>query len=199
MERPYQPAVTRNRLLALAFCTTHCGKSLLWVGTDALSLYILIRIVEIPPILAGTLFILCAFWNAALDGLWGYMLDRLPAIRRVLPVLCGAAGALACLAFAMLPGLPSGSAWAAGAALILFRTAFALFDVPHNATAPLLADRNGHLQVARWRNMLSAAMTIIVGIAATAVMSAGAHNAERAAALFGALAFLALVLLAPLP
>lgn len=191
--------MTANRLLPLAFGMTHAGKSLLWAGTDAFTLFILIKVVNIAPLLAGTLFMLSSFWNAMIDGLWGHGVDRLTMIRAILPGLCGMATVLAGLSFAILPWLPNGSVVGTVITLLLFRTAFSLLDVPHNATAAILANVHGHLAVARWRSILSAATAIIVAGAALPTISTAAMAPLMAQTVFACIAVLACLLLAPLP
>lgn len=178
---------------------THAGKSLLWAGTDAFSLYVLIKIVQIPPVAAGTLFVFSSFWNATIDGLWGKGIERVMAIRMVLPGLCGLAGLLACFSFALLPWLPTDAMLPAAAALILFRTAFSLLDVPHNATAAMLANVHGHLIVARWRSTLSAVTVIAIGAAALPVIGAAPASPRTAQIMFTMIAAVACLLLVPLP
>lgn len=177
---------------------THCGKNLLWTGVDALSLYILIKVVAVSPVMAGMLFVLSSFWNAGMDGIWGWAIGRSRVIGRVLPAISAVSVIIACLSFALLPSLPTGAIWGVGMGLIAFRTSFALLDVPHNATTAPLADVHGHLAVSRWRSILSAGMSVLVAIAA--VMLVGAPDAiERAAIIFPILALIALLLLSPLP
>jgi len=191
--------VIANRLLPIAFGMTHAGKSLLWAGTDAFTLFILIRVLHVPPVVAGTLFVLSSFWNAMVDGVWGHMVNRRAAIRSILPGLSGLAAALACLSFAILPWLPTGSMAGTVAALFLFRTAFSLLDVPHNATAAVLANVHGHLVVARWRSILSAGTAIMVAAAALPMIGAGAMALPMAQRMFLSIATLAGLLLMPLP
>lgn len=191
--------MTPNRLLPIAFGMTHAGKSLLWAGTDAFSLFILVKIVQIPPFAAGTLFVLSSFWNATIDGLWGNGIERVPAIRMALPGLCGLAGLLACFSFALLPWLPTDALLPAAAALFLFRTAFSLLDVPHNATAAMLAHVHGHLIVARWRSTLSAVTALAIATAALPVVGAASASPRTAQIMFMTVAAVACLLLVPLP
>lgn len=192
-------AVTPNRLLPIAFGMTHAGKSLLWAGTDAFSLFILVKIVQIPPVAAGSLFVLSSFWNAAIDGLWGNGIERIAAIRVALPGLCGLAGLLACFSFALLPWLPTDAMLPAAAVLFLFRTAFSLLDVPHNATAAMLAHVHGHLIVARWRSTLSAVTAIAIATAALPVVGTAFVSPRTAQIMFTMIAAIACLLLLPLP
>ncbi|MGW8205216.1 MFS transporter (plasmid) [Sphingomonas bisphenolicum] len=193
------PAVTANRLLPIAFGMTHAGKSLLWAGTDAFTLFILIKILHMPPVTAGALFVLSSFWNAMVDGVWGHIVNRCAAIRMILPSLCGLAAGLGCLSFIVLPWLPTESTAETIFALFLFRTAFSLLDVPHNATAAVLANLHGHLVVARWRSILSALTAIMVAAAALPMIDTAVIGPHMARMMFLGIAGLACLLLAPLP
>lgn len=191
--------MSANRLLQIAFGMTHAGKSLLWAATDALTLFVLIKLLHIPPVMAGSLFVLSSFWNALVDGSWGHIVNRHAAIRAILPGLCGLAAGLACLSFAILPWLPAGAGAATAIALFLFRTSFSLLDVPHNASAAALANLHGHLVVARWRSILGALTAIIVAAAAMPMIGAATMAPHMARMMFLGIAILAGMLLVPLP
>ncbi|BBD02874.1 glycoside/pentoside/hexuronide:cation symporter, GPH family [Sphingobium sp. YG1] len=196
---PIGPDVTQRRLLPIIFGMTHAGKSLLWAGADAFTLFILIKVLDIPPVMAGTLFVLSSFWNAMVDGIWGHIVNRRMAIRAMLPGVCGLAAGLGCLSFAILPWLPAGIMPGTIFALFLFRTTFSLIDVPHNATAAALANIHGHLSVARWRSILSALTAIMVAAAALPMTGAATMVPHMARMIFPAIALMACLLLAPLP
>jgi GPH family glycoside/pentoside/hexuronide:cation symporter len=196
---PIGPDVTANRQLQIAFSMTHAGKSLLWAGTDAFTLFILIKALHIPPVMAGAAFVLSSFWNAIVDGIWGHFVNRSASIRAILPSLCGLAAGLGCLSFAILPWVPIGSVAGTIFALFLFRTTFSLLDVPHNATVAVLANLHGHLVVARWRTILSALTATMVAAAALPMIGATTMMPHMARMMFLAIAILACLLLAPLP
>ncbi|MEC7931391.1 MAG: hypothetical protein VX218_03750, partial [Pseudomonadota bacterium] len=113
--------MSHGRLPLIAFGMAHSGKNLLWSGVDGLSLYILIKVVVVSPIIAGMLFVISSFWNAAMDGIWGWTISRSSMIRRMLPGVSAVAVIIACLSFALLPSLPTGAIWPAATALIAFR------------------------------------------------------------------------------
>lgn len=191
--------VRANRLLLIAFGMTHAGKSLLWAGADVFTLFVLIKVLHVPPMVAGALFVLSSFWNAIVDGIWGQIVNRRAAIRMILPSVCGSAAALGCLSFATLPWMPTASMAGTIFALILFRTTFSLLDVPHNATAAALTSLHGHLTVARWRSTLSALTAIIVAAAALPMLGASTAVPHMARIMLPGIAILACLLLAPLP
>ncbi len=190
--------VSHGRLPLIAYGMAHSGKNLLWSGVDGLSLYILIKVVAVSPIMAGMLFVLSSFWNAAMDGIWGWTISRSLMIHRMVPAISAVATIIACLSFALLPSLPAGAIGPAALGLITFRTSFALLDVPHNASTSPLADIHGHLTLSRWRSVLSAGMSILVALAAILLVGTP-QMASRAAIIFPILALIALVLLSPLP
>tara|TARA_B100000378_G_scaffold228213_1_gene192613 strand:+ start:374 stop:1747 length:1374 start_codon:yes stop_codon:yes gene_type:complete len=191
--------VSHGRLPLIAFGMAHSGKNLLWSGVDGLSLYILIKVVVVSPIIAGMLFVISSFWNAAMDGIWGWTISRSSMIRRMLPGVSAVAVIIACLSFALLPSLPTGAIWPAATALIAFRTSFALLDVPHNAATTPLAQVHGHLALSRWRAILGAGMSVLIAVAASSTLLGTPQSAARAVIIFPLLALSALILLSPLP
>lgn len=188
-----------DRLNLYAFALSHGGKSLLWAGEDALSLYTLIAILDVQPALAGLMFVGASFWNALLDAAWGACLHRYPALLGRLPMLSAAAILLACAGFAVLPFLPRDAALPAAAAMLLFRSSFPLFDVPHNGLIAALTQVHGHLAVTRWRTGVSASAAIVVGAAAVPLVIAGRADGAGAATIFATIGLVALLLLLPLP
>lgn len=179
------------------FVASHVAKSLLWSGEDAFSFYVLVVVLKIDPILAGTLFLAGSAWNAVLDLAWGTLLAQRPALCRHLPVITTVAVPLACLSFAFLPLAATGSAGQAIALIFLFRTSFALFDVPHNALSTLFAERYGHLPVMRQRSIGSAVASLVVAAMAMPLLLSTASSLPIV--IFAALACCAAVGLTPLP
>ncbi|AHE51861.1 MFS transporter [Sphingomonas sanxanigenens] len=188
-----------DRLNLYAFAVSHGGKSLLWAGEDALSLYTLIAILDIEPALAGLIFVAASFWNALLDAVWGACLKRHPALLRRLPAISTIAMLAACLTFAALPFLPHAAVLPAAAAMLLFRSSFPLFDVPHNSLVAALSVAHGHLAVTRWRSGVSALAAIIIGVAAIPLVFAGRTDGPGAGFAFAAIGAAAFILLLPLP
>ncbi|WP_220474140.1 MFS transporter [Aurantiacibacter xanthus] len=177
----------------------HFGKSLLWAGEDALTLYILVRFLQIEPALAGAMFLASALWNAVCDGVFGGALLRWPVLQRILPALSIAAILAAGGGFAVLPMLPQGDPLAAGALLALFRTGFSLADLPHNALTRRLALEHGDLGIARLRAICSAAAALVVGFASLPVLLAEGVRSSSVMLLIGAVGLVAMVCMLPLP
>nr|WP_255696918.1 MFS transporter [Sandaracinobacteroides sayramensis] len=183
----------------VGYGSVHFGKSLLWAGEDALALYILVRIVELPPALAGVMFLASSLWNALCDGLFGAALQRWPATGRFVPLL-SALALLACGgAFAALPLVEKGDAAIAIALLFLFRTGFSLADLPHNALTRQLAQSRGDLGIARLRAAGASAAAIVVGLAAYLLLDSQGSGSSPAFALIGGIGLVAILFMAPLP
>jgi GPH family glycoside/pentoside/hexuronide:cation symporter len=183
----------------LRYGSVHFGKTLLWVGEDALALYLMVRVLVLPPALAGALFLASALLNAACDGLvgkaltrWRELMNRLPALLRWIVPVSGAS-------FALLPFLPANNIAAAAALLLLFRTSFSIADVPHNVLTPALARQYGHLGIARMRAILSAVATLVIAGIAFLLLETDESDIRLAMALIGGVGLAAVLLMAPLP
>lgn len=156
----------------VAYALSHLGKSLLWTGSDALTLFLLVRHVGLAPATAGGLFMVLLLWNAMCDAGVGRWLDnRSSKGRAILPVLATAVP-VACLTFPLSLVSPGGAVWVLGCGLV-FRTAFALFDVPHNALIARLADNpsNG-VRLAQLRSLGSGVAAILIGLLAVPMLAA---------------------------
>lgn len=180
----------------LHFAATHIGKSILWGAEDLLSLYVLIVLLRIAPTTAGLLFLVFSLVNAAVDLGWGTIL----AGRSTKPGAAVAVGiVLACGGLGGLAFVPVESIAASASALAAFRIGFSLLDVPHNALAAPLAAAHGHLAVARWRTIGTAATALTLGLAAMPLLARGAAGGDILRIVLPGLALVSFVLLLPLP
>lgn len=180
-----------------AFSVTHLAKNLLWAGEDAFAFYVLVMVLKLDPVLAGGLFLAGAAWNAVLDFVWGAVLAQRPELARRLPVIAAVAVPVACLSFALLPFAGVGHAGLAFALMLVFRTSFALFDVPHNGLSMPLVLHYGHLRTMRLRSLAAGGGALVVAALALPLMLAGWSGLP--AMLFVFLAGAGLIGLAPLP
>lgn len=151
----------------LAYLVAHFGKSLLWTGSDLLSVFVLVRLHGMAPGLAGWLFFAGLMLNALADGAVGRVLTARPQSRVGL-ALGGLV--LAAIAFPASMGLGLNSATGAGMALtmvatLVFRVAYAAYDVPHNALMGDLA-RVAPFPglLARGRTMGTALAALVLGL-----------------------------------
>lgn len=156
----------------VAYALSHLGKSLLWTGGDALTLFLLVRYIGMAPVTAGGLFMILLLWNALCDVGVGRWLDHRGARGRPLLPILAMAVPVACLAFPFSLVAPGGAIWVLGCGLV-FRTAFAVFDVPHNALLVRLADTpaNG-VRLAQLRSLGSGVAAILIGLLAIPMLAA---------------------------
>lgn len=180
-----------------AFAVSHLAKNLLWSGEDAFAFYVLVVVLGLDPVLAGATFLAGSAWNAVLDFAWGMLLARRPEIGRWLPVIAAIAAPIACISFALLPLAGTGSIGMAMTLILVFRTSFALFDVPHNALSAPLAERHGHLQLMRLRSIAAAGGALVVAAMALPLMLVTMPGLP--AVLFVGLAVVAFIGLLPVP
>lgn len=159
-----------GRTQLLLYGSVHFGKTLLWVSEDALALYLMVRVLELSPALAGSIFLASALLNAACDGLFGKALARRPAIQVHLPAMLCAIVPLAGISFAALPFLPTGDIGSAIVMLLIFRVMFSMADVPHNALTQGLSLNHGHLRIARLRALLAGGASLVVATIAFLVL-----------------------------
>jgi GPH family glycoside/pentoside/hexuronide:cation symporter len=188
--------VSDARGLSLHFAATHIGKCILWGAEDLLSLYVMIVLLRIAPTTAGQLFLAFSLVNAAMDLWWGTTLTR-RSIKPAMPVAIGIV--LACGGLGGLAFVPVGSIATTAAALAAFRIGFSLLDVPHNALAAPLAASHGHLVVARWRTIGTAATALTLGLAAMPLLARGAAGGDVLRIVLPGLALVSFALLLPLP
>lgn len=179
-----------------AYALSHLGKSLLWTGADALTIFLLIRHVGMTPGAAGAVFMAMMLWNALCDALVGRWLDRrggTPMARRAV----AAAVPVACLAFPAGLLIADGIGWVLACGLV-FRTAFALFDVPHNALIAQLADTPERgLDLARLRSLGSGLASILIGLLAAPMLTGTPPSGLLTAGLLLLLAAVSCALMIP--
>lgn len=185
-----------HRLALPAFVASIGGKSLLWTGGDAFALYVMIALLRLPPVSAGTVFLAGSIWNAAMDAAWGTALARSRRLRCWSPRIGAVAAMAACGGFTILPWLEPGSLGLAAIAFVLFRTSFALFDVPHNALSVTFTARYGHLRVMRLRTIASSVAGLAVAAAAIPLLAS--RTPFLSALSVTAIGCIAFIFLAPL-
>ncbi|KQU56040.1 hypothetical protein ASG67_08205 [Sphingomonas sp. Leaf339] len=114
----------------IAYFIAHTGKSLLWTASDLLTLYLLVSVYAVDPIVAGALFLAGLAANATADLAVGIWLGRHPhhAAR-----LAGVALALSATSFPATVLMAPHGPWVLLAATLIFRITYAGCDVPHNA------------------------------------------------------------------
>lgn len=189
--------VLNEKALVRGYLCVHFGKTLLCRGASFLSLFVMIRYLDLPASHAGVIFMLGALANALADTAVGYIRTKMRATR---PAMDHGILALAAMAFAALPLFAPGTPGMVLAAIILFRIAFAWIDVPHNAlTSRIAATPDKALPLSRARTLWSSAATLLIGAIAFPVMAQDALAMADLAALFVAIAAVGWLFMLPLP
>ncbi|MGE4339367.1 MAG: MFS transporter [Pigmentiphaga sp.] len=131
------------KIAATQYALSHMGKALLWVAADNYTLYYLTNIVRLPAATAAWFFLGLLFWSAACDLGVGWLCDHLSPGPRTLRIVIKIAAFIAAAAFATTFVVPSsdraGWIWLALSSF-LFRTAYSVFDVPHNTLLARLVE-----------------------------------------------------------
>jgi Na+/melibiose symporter-like transporter len=131
------------KIAASQYALSHMGKALLWVAADTYTLYYLTNVARLPAAVAAWFFLALLFWSAACDLAVGWLCDRLSPDAARLRIVIRVAAFVAVVAFAATFVAPSsgkdGWVWLALASF-LFRTAYSVFDVPHNALLARLVE-----------------------------------------------------------
>lgn len=142
------------------YCAAHFGKSLLWTASDLLTLYVLVTLYRMDPVVAGALFLVALGANAVADLGVGVWIDRHPRHGAMLATM---ALAVSAASFPATMLLAPQRGFAVLTAMLVFRIAYAGYDVPHNALMARLASEP---EQATW---LSRGRTIGTGLAGSAV------------------------------
>ncbi len=121
----------------LGYASGNFGKSLMWTSLDYLLLFYLTEVAGISVSLAGAIILLSLLWDAAINPLIGYWIDRRASVGQDYRPFLRWAPIASGIGFVALFWLPSDqmviNAAYLVAAMLGFRTAYALLDVPHNA------------------------------------------------------------------
>jgi glycoside/pentoside/hexuronide:cation symporter, GPH family len=172
------------------------GKTFFWIAADTLTIFLLVRRDGYAPAAAGWVFLAGLSWNAVCDVMVGFWADRRSASDGTLVPVLRAAVPLMGVAFAASVLISSENwGWSVFATL-LFRSAFALYDVPHNALmAQLSRTPELNLRIANLRPIASSVASLMVGALATQLLDPQAQ--EWALQLLMLLGFVAMVLMLP--
>ncbi len=140
----------------------------MWTASDLLTLYLLVSVYAVDPIVAGALFLAGLAANAGADLGVGIWLEKRP--HHAMP-LAAAALVLAAVSFPATVLLAPHGPWWLLTATLAFRVSYAGCDVPHNALLTRLgSDPARATWLARWRTI----GTALASLAAAWVASSDA-------------------------
>ncbi len=168
------PSVSTTAL----YCAVQFGKTLLWVAADLVAFYVLNVVEHVPARDVALILMGSLAWHAVSDVLVGHWLERRTGDRHSLALVTGVAVPIASVAFVLALLMAASLPWAALAMMMVFRTTYALFDVPHLALIGRMA-RLGYpvVRIVGIRNLWGqlASLALGLGLAPTLgpIMTAG--------------------------
>ncbi|WP_334181224.1 MFS transporter [Novosphingobium sp.] len=155
---------TEARLVGYA--SGNFGKNLVFAGADVTFLYLLTDLFGLPGAVAGLLMLVAVAGDLVFDLLAALLVIRLRRVGKGYRWLILAGAIPAGGGFALLYGLPALGAervWMVAAALLLFRGAYAVIDVPHNALmARMTVDSRARGRVSGYRLFFSTTSSLTV-------------------------------------
>ncbi|MFP5433800.1 MAG: MFS transporter, partial [Alphaproteobacteria bacterium] len=162
----------------LAYSSGNMGKALLFSGADLTILFLLTDLLGQSPTSAGSLMLVAVLGDLVFDLLAAKLVIRLRRTGRGYRWMVAAAAMPCGAAFALLYALPAlgvRDLWIVAAGLLLFRGAYAVIDVPHNALmARVTSDSRSRGRVSGYRLFFSTISSLAIAIIlAPMVQSAG--------------------------
>lgn len=178
------------------YALAHLGKSFFWVAGDALTLFVLIRQGGFSPAWAGVSFLGAMSLNAVGDIVVGHWADRGADRGRAMAPILIAAVPLIGVSFAASLFLSSRYWGWTVVAILVFRLAYAVFDVPHNTMMSRLSQTPAiGLRIAKLRTIGSGLASLVVGVVTVPLLE---HQAESVALpLVGVLIVASVLLMVP--
>lgn len=177
----------------LAYASGNFGKALLFGGADLTILFLLTDVLGLGGTTAGWLMLAALGGDLLFDLMAARLVIRLRQAGKGYRWMVAAAATPCGLAFTLLYAMPAMGAvqlWKLAIALLAFRGAYAVIDVPHNALmAQLTADSRARGRVSGYRLFFSTASALIVATILTPlVQQAGSGQTFGRLAIVGAVA-----------
>lgn len=174
-----------RELRFVAYSAANFGKNLVFSGADLTFLFILTELLGLPAGRAASLMLAALAGDLVFDLLAAKLVIALRQRGRGYRWLL-ATGALPCgIAFALVYSLPSLhmlGTWVLALTLMVFRGAYAVIDVPHNALmAQVTLDSSARGRVSGYRRFFSTAASLCVAMILTPLVQAAAHTHEFSA------------------
>lgn len=198
IEEPKHPSVplleragSEGRLLA--YSSGNLGKALIFSGADLTILFLLTDLLGLSATTAGSLMLIALFGDLVFDLLAARLVIRLRRSGRGYRWMIAAAAVPCGAAFALLYALPAlgvRNLWVFACALLLFRGAYAMIDVPHNALmARVTSDSRSRGRVSGYRLFFSTVSGLAIATILTPlVQTAGRDGAFDQLAVTGMIA-----------
>lgn len=158
----------------VGYASGNYGKHLVFTGADVTYLYLLTDLFGLPGSVAGLLMLVALAGDLVFDLLAALLVIRMRRAGKGYRWLILAGVIPGAVGFALLYGLPALGVeriWMVAVALLLFRGAYALVDVPHNALmARMTVDSRARGRVSGYRLFFSTASSLTVASLLTPVV-----------------------------
>nr|WP_278984940.1 MFS transporter [Sphingobium yanoikuyae] len=182
---------TRDDGRMLAYASGNFGKALVFSGADLTILFLLSDVLNLGATTAGWLMLAALCGDLIFDLLAARLTIRLRHVGKGYRWMVAVAATPCAIAFALLYAMPLLGArqlWMLAMALLIFRGAYAIIDVPHNALmAQVTSDSSARGRVSGYRLLFSTASALIVATLLTPlVQDAGNTRSFDRLALTGA-------------
>jgi glycoside/pentoside/hexuronide:cation symporter, GPH family len=185
MPLPDSPAERLTPSISIGYASGNFGKSIVWNTSELFLIFYLTDLIGLDAIQAGLIVFASLVWDALLAPCVGLLADRTSStIGRYGPfILVGAP--LCAFSFAMIFTLPSAipehAALLTLLTLLLFRTAYALVDLPHNALITQVSKTSsGRSHLATLRYLFSSLAVMVIAFASYFVMAPDALVEQEA-------------------
>jgi GPH family glycoside/pentoside/hexuronide:cation symporter len=186
-------AIFAREARLFAYSSGNFGKALVFAGADMTILFLLTDLLGLTATAAGSLMLVALAGDLVFDLVAAALVIRLRRKGRGYRSLV-ATGTVPCgMAFAMLYAMPASGlhqGWLLAAAMLVFRGAYAVIDVPHNALmAQMTSDSRARGRVSGYRLLFSTASSLCVAMVLTPLVQHAARSrAFDALAVTGAFA-----------
>lgn len=163
-----------------AYASGNFGKALVFAGADLTLLFLMTDLLGLTAGRVGTLMLAALAGDLVFDLLAAMLVIRLRRSGRGYRWLV-AVGVLPCgLAFLLLyamPALGMHHGWSVACALLVFRGAYAIIDVPHNALmAQISSDSRARGRISGYRLLFSTASSLAVAMILTPLVQQAARD-----------------------
>lgn len=125
------------------YASGNFAKNILWHSAEVYTLFIFTDLAGLAPGTASTLILISLVWDALLDPIIGIAADRVKKGRRKYGPFLFVGAPLCTLSFILMFSLPTfmnGDVSLGLCVLLLFRSAYSLVDLPHNALIANISD-----------------------------------------------------------
>ena len=173
-------AIARREGRLFAYSSGNFGKALVFAGADMTILFLLTDLLGLTPAAAGSLMLVALAGDLVFDLLAAAWVIRLRRRGRGYRWLV-TAGTVPCgMAFAMLYAMPAAGlhqGWLLAGAMLVFRGAYAVIDVPHNALmAQMSGDSRARGRISGYRLLFSTASSLCVATVLTPLVQQAARS-----------------------